>query len=218
MSSSRKVNTSRKPFCKVCQDAGKSESEWGHWPKDNKTGKTTCPTLLSQKCRYCDKAGHTVKYCTKLAKDNAKKERIEKQEQVPEKKRTTVESNNRNRFALLLDNDSDDEEPKQPPQEQKKQEQEYPELCAPIFTKGDTSISNRVTFSDMVRKPVEVVEEEKRTRDEERLIQAIQSGMVVLKQKPSTKPVKRYAKWTDADDEDSSDEEDTNFAVSNDAW
>jgi hypothetical protein len=29
----------------------------------NKTGKVTCPTLLSQNCRNCGKNGHTVKYC-----------------------------------------------------------------------------------------------------------------------------------------------------------
>ena len=216
--SSRKVNTPRKPCCKVCQDAGKSEAEWGHWPKD-KTGKTTCPTLLAQDCRYCQKAGHTVKYCPKLAKDNKEKERRDNQSnEKPEKKPKQNQSQEphpqqkNNRFALLLDND--DEE---------KEEQEFPQLCEPIAIKSNSN--NRVTFSDMVRKPKEVFEEEKRTQDEERLIQAIKSGMVVLKQKPSVatepapqpKPIKRYAKWTDADDDTSSDEED-NLMVSTDAW
>jgi len=224
--SSRRVNTPRKPCCKVCQDAGKSETEWGHWPKD-KTGKTTCPTLLSQKCRYCDKSGHTVKYCPKLAKDNSDKERREKQpEKKQEKKHEPV-----NRFALLLDDDDSDNEIATPTpckskivkevmKEVLKEDQEFPQLCAPSKVKYT---SNKVTFSEMVNKPIEVYEEEKRTQDEERLIQAIQSGMVVLKQKPYTeavkpKPTKRYVKWTDADDDSSSDEEDNDKVVSTDAW
>jgi hypothetical protein len=232
--SSRKVNTPRKPNCKVCQDAGKPETEWAHWPKD-KTGKTTCPTLLALDCRYCQKAGHTVKYCPKLAKDNSDKERREKQpEKKQEKKHEPV-----NRFALLLDDDDSDNElatptpckrtivkevMKEDMKEDMKKDQEYPQLCAPSKVKYT---SNKATFSEMVNKPIEVYEEEKRTQDEEHLIQAIKSGMVVLKQKPYTeavkpapqpKPIKRYAKWTDADDDSSSDEEDNDKVVSTDAW
>lgn len=221
--SSRKVNAPRKPNCKVCQDAGKPETEWAHWPKDNKTGKTICPTLLAQDCRYCQKAGHTVKYCPKLAKDNADKERREKQSNKPEKKnQPQVQSQpqqKNNRFEILLDDDEDNEEIRNECKIMKK-DQEYPQLCAPSKVKYT---SNKATFSEMVSKPKEVYEEEKRTQDEERLIQAIQSGMVVLKQKPYTeavkpKPTKRYVKWTDADDDSSSDEEDNDNIVSTDAW
>ncbi len=52
-----------KPNCKVCRDAGKSEQQYSsHWVRD-KTGRVTCPTLLSQDCRKCGKTGHTIKYC-----------------------------------------------------------------------------------------------------------------------------------------------------------
>ena len=52
------------PMCKVCIDAGKSEKIFtSHFTK-NRDGKVCCPTLLSQKCRRCEKSGHTVKYCT----------------------------------------------------------------------------------------------------------------------------------------------------------
>jgi len=227
--SSHKVNTPRKPNCKVCQDAGKPETEWAHWPKD-KTGKTTCPTLLSQKCRYCDKSGHTVKYCPKLAKDNADNERREKQSNKQGKKtQPQVQSQpqqKNNRFELLLDDDDEDNEEIRNECKSKimKEDQEYPQLCGPSKVKYT---SNKATFSEMVSKPKEVYEEEKRTQDEERLIQAIKTGMVVLKQKPYTeavkpapqpKPIKRYAKWTDADDDSSSDEEDNDKVVSTDAW
>ena len=70
MSSSRNTaNTTTapaKPFCKVCRDAGKPESEYtSHFVKDQPgpNGKVICPTLLNQACRICDKTGHTSSYC-----------------------------------------------------------------------------------------------------------------------------------------------------------
>ena len=53
----------KKPYCKVCQDSGKSEKEYtSHWVKDL-SGKVICPTLLTLECRCCYKFGHTVKFC-----------------------------------------------------------------------------------------------------------------------------------------------------------
>jgi hypothetical protein len=60
-----------KKFCKVCQDAGKSESEYtSHNVRESKDpkSKTLCPTLLAQECRHCFRKGHTVKYCSILKK------------------------------------------------------------------------------------------------------------------------------------------------------
>jgi len=107
-----------KPFCKVCQDAGKSpEIVQSHFVKDLQ-GKVICPTLLSQECRYCFKLGHTVKFCPILA-DQAKEEkreeariaRIEAQRQEEEKKKTAPKSKptSKNVFAAL-DDSSDEEE------------------------------------------------------------------------------------------------------------
>jgi hypothetical protein len=68
----------KKPFCKVCCDAGKSEKEYtSHFVKD-RDGKTICPTLLSQECRYCFQAGHTVKFCAVLKKREQEKEQYAK--------------------------------------------------------------------------------------------------------------------------------------------
>ena len=53
-------------LCKVCKDAGKSESEYtSHFVRDSPgpNGKTVCPTLLGQECQYCGEKGHTYKYC-----------------------------------------------------------------------------------------------------------------------------------------------------------
>lgn len=75
----------KKPYCKVCHDAGKPESEYtNHWVRTlpDRTGKTkvTCPTLLSNECRYCFKLGHTAKFCPVIEKNKKNKERAERQE------------------------------------------------------------------------------------------------------------------------------------------
>ena len=60
-------------FCKVCKDAGKNETEYtSHWVRDapGPNGKVVCPTLLSQKCKYCRKYGHTPKHCSNKYWDN----------------------------------------------------------------------------------------------------------------------------------------------------
>ena len=54
------------PFCKVCCDAGRPDSEYtSHFVKDQPgpNGKVVCPILLNQSCRICDKPGHTSSYC-----------------------------------------------------------------------------------------------------------------------------------------------------------
>ena len=64
-------------FCKVCKDAGKTETEYtSHYVKD-KSGKTTCPTLLNQACKYCKQTGHTVKFCKTLKLNEKNKKREE---------------------------------------------------------------------------------------------------------------------------------------------
>jgi hypothetical protein len=74
MSSTSSFTTSKpvfKKFCKVCQDAGKLESEYtSHNVRESKDpkSKTLCPTLLAQECRHCFRKGHTVKYCSILKK------------------------------------------------------------------------------------------------------------------------------------------------------
>ena len=73
-----------KKFCKVCFDAGKSESMYtSHTVKsvDIRSGKlvTTCVTLLALECRYCFKTGHTVKFCPVL-EENKKMDKEKERE------------------------------------------------------------------------------------------------------------------------------------------
>jgi hypothetical protein len=73
-------NQVKKSFCKVCQDAGKPEREYtNHYVRSlpDKNGNTivTCPTLLSTQCRYCNKLGHTSKFCPVSANNKKAEEK-----------------------------------------------------------------------------------------------------------------------------------------------
>ena len=99
-------------FCKVCKDAGKTETEYtSHYVKD-KTGKTTCPTLLNQACKYCKQTGHTVKFC-KTLKLNEKNKRREEyfKNQHPEWQEELNSATRRlgSSFAAAFDSESEDE-------------------------------------------------------------------------------------------------------------
>ena len=75
MSNTSKADTSnnqmqsqtKKPFCKVCFDAGKTIAEYStHYVRDRPGGVVVCPTMLKQQCKYCKKNGHTPKHCPEL--------------------------------------------------------------------------------------------------------------------------------------------------------
>jgi hypothetical protein len=112
--------SSYKTFCKVCQDAGKTEKEYtNHNVRDLKDGRTTCPTLLALECKNCFKRGHTVKYCslTKTYTEPINK----KAYQEPAK----TQQKSKNVFMLLdSDNESDSEEVV----EEKEQLKQFPVL------------------------------------------------------------------------------------------
>jgi hypothetical protein len=100
-------------FCKVCLDAGKSESEYtSHFIRETRdpNSKVVCPTLLGLECRFCFKPGHTVKYCTVLKKKEKETNRSQKSSEYNSKislTKTKVSKTQINAFACL-DGDSDD--------------------------------------------------------------------------------------------------------------
>jgi hypothetical protein len=102
-------SNNKKPFCKVCFDAGKPESEYtNHYTRDKPglDGKVVCPTLKNLECKYCFKKGHTVSYCKVLADFKNGVVRLpatEKKE--PEKK----EKKPLNMFASLCEEEEEEE-------------------------------------------------------------------------------------------------------------
>jgi hypothetical protein len=51
-------------YCKLCHDAGKSESVYRSHSVRDRNGKTMCPYLLSLTCRRCNGKGHTQSHCS----------------------------------------------------------------------------------------------------------------------------------------------------------
>lgn len=74
MYANQQRNITRKPFCKVCKDAGKSEAEYtSHFVKDRERN-VICPTLLSHVCGFCKKSGHSWGHCTARVEWEAEKQ------------------------------------------------------------------------------------------------------------------------------------------------
>jgi Nanos RNA binding domain len=109
---SRKNIQKKKPYCKVCHDAGKPESMYSsHYVRSTPdcSGKTivTCPLLQATECRYCKGLGHTVKFCTVIANKN-KQDRRRQDEQQKIVINSVVEPP-KNSFDILAEDDSDSE-------------------------------------------------------------------------------------------------------------
>ena len=110
---SRNVSA-KKPYCKVCHDAGKPEREYTNHMLKDRNGKTTCPTLLNTECRFCHKLGHTAKFCDAPKKNEKKEKKEKKRSEYKPKTQKTVnpKTNISNKFqGLSNDDDSDDEVP-----------------------------------------------------------------------------------------------------------
>jgi len=115
-----KVSTSTK-FCKVCKDAGKTEAQYtSHFTRATRDIKSAviCPTLLTNVCRYCDKNGHTIKFCPKKTRDD---KQLEKETRTREflacnnaiknqKQARIVSGTSTNRFKMLETEEEDEEQ------------------------------------------------------------------------------------------------------------
>ena len=117
---------SNKMHCKVCESAKKPMSiVTSHFPK-NRDGFTICPTLLSQECRYCNKKGHTTKYCPRKTKDEdntwvLQQERKYANEKANEKANKKAAKQLLKSFDALYES-SDDEKEEEPKKVEPKEE------------------------------------------------------------------------------------------------
>lgn len=92
------VRVSKKPFCKVCKDMGKTEKEYTSHCVKSKTGQILCPILLSNVCKHCFKKGHMMSYCPNV-KTTSKKTTTT----TTTNKEIQKNSNNKNSFTVLAE-------------------------------------------------------------------------------------------------------------------
>ena len=158
---------SRKPFCKVCADAGKTDT--AHFPRKtpDPNSEVVCPTLKALECRYCFNNGHTVKYCPVLKERNARDEEFKRererqqrqQERQMEQERLArlppvVEKKATGKFGAFLD-ETEEEERKEREEEQMrlkieedaaalvaKRESEFPSLGMKSTSKTSAPAAN----------------------------------------------------------------------------
>jgi len=178
MSAIRKSTTApKKPHCKVCQDAGKSEKEYtSHYVRSmpDRMGKSvvTCPTLLATECRFCFEAGHTTKFCPVIAKNKKEEAKrsfkeAKKAEEERKPKTKTITVNALSKFSALDMETSEDEEEQPLQQKQQKEEkniqqeqkeEEFPALSSkPMMTNPITSVG----WASIAAKTPEQYENEK---------------------------------------------------------
>jgi len=170
MSYSNKSNAKanvRKPFCKVCQDAGKSEREYtSHYTRSSpdKNSAVVCPTLLSMECRYCFKTGHTVKYCRVLEENNkndrkANKKYEQANKPIEQSKKPVAQP--KNLYSALYTSDSEEEcKPiKKVMKEKRVEVEEYPALCG-SYSQPTKAFQPSFSYASMASKTVDEYETE----------------------------------------------------------
>ena len=223
----------RTPFCKVCFDAKKPQTVYEtHWVKDRE-GNVTCPTLNSQECRYCFKAGHTVKHCPVLTAQNTEKEkqarrqealqRREAQEAQKASQKAKASASNRGGFAALYD-DSDDESKDEEESNTKanvkaKPVEEFPPLPT---ASAKVQTGERPSFARALAKPLPEVKKEVTNAS------SVPDGFAVLTRNtngttnakmPSSMPYTAKpiycGRWTELSDDEDSDEENDDYLNSN---
>lgn len=182
-------NKSVKKYCKVCHDAGKPESEYtSHYVRSipGSNGIITCPTLLQTECRYCFQAGHTAKFCPKLAARNHETPSEKKVEKIEKKvKKEVVKTSYKGNIFTALQDDDDHEQENLKQEQIVKKVEEYPQLPSKVQvqTQRQNQSISKMSFTDALKKTKTQVANEK---DEEQKQKELGKGLTVLQL--STKP------------------------------
>ena len=218
----------KKPFCKVCQDAGKDEKEYTSHSIKNEIGTVTCPTLLEQNCRYCFKQGHTIKYCPTINKNKKEEKKIESRnnyfnslQNKNDKKSKEIKKTNKNKYknksiyqALCDDTSSDEENQNQNQnqiQNQNKIKDQYPSLNNYIPTKPIP-----LSYKNIIQITKDIEDKQKRQKEEEEIYKRLNLKKIIKDEIKVVKaPIHIYNKkrsWAEAysSDEDDEDEEEEN--------
>jgi hypothetical protein len=229
---SKSISTSnKKPYCKVCFDAGKPESEYtSHWVRTlpDRNGKTTvtCPTLQATECRFCYELGHTAKFCPILEKNKKDKERAERKYQVSSeqtaKPKASQQKKSASFFDILQEDSSEEEEEEVKVSIVSKPVENFPVLSSKakkvevILPKVEAEVKSG--WAAIVAKPKE---DKFMKQIEERSIlkslpQSAQKPKIEVNQEAKqvpyvrdySKPIytKSWADWTDSDTDEDDDE------------
>ena len=190
MSASKNTSaTMKKPFCKVCFDAGKDSAH----PLRNAAGQTACPYLLSLICKNCYKKGHTVKYCKepKRISDRRQPPRVFQ----PEKKEPTQNKfNSFNALAVLIEEEDNQEETRRIQETERKKN--FPQMSTHVVASKKSSDSILTGWSQIAGKPVKVYETlSEEEEEEEQSPQPVQ----VQQEKAEKLFVNSYSSWADCE-------------------
>jgi uncharacterized FlaG/YvyC family protein len=198
--------SNKKPFCKVCQDAGKPESEYtSHYVRSmpDKSGKTTvtCPTLLATECRFCYKLGHTTKFCTvieanKKSEEKASKQQAAKAIEQPKKQEQKVKSN---AFAAFDDSSDEEKVAKVSNKVSNKVIEEFPSLGSTVKPAASLSGWAAVTAKTAAQYENEKYEQELIAKTIKRSLPPLTKKTVVIPQVQVEK--KSWADWSDEEED-----------------
>ena len=190
-------------FCKVCFDAGKSETEYtSHFVKDRpgKGGVVVCPTINNVECRYCHQVGHTVKYCKLIEEKEKQTKKFNALKHVTSKTKNANTNTNANPFEILMNDDNDDND-----DTMNDQYESVSSLSTKQLSGWAAVLANPAPIQEAKTEPIqeaktEPIQEAKTEQNEDTPNSSVVEGFV--------KPRKRILNWADCDsDSDLSDEE-----------
>jgi hypothetical protein len=150
----------QKPFCGVCQKAGKSIDVYtSHYTKSNlgPSGVVICPTILTAICSYCKQGGHFKSACNVL-KEKERTMRAAAHESAREnykkEEKKQVKTIFKNSFAAAFEDDSSDDEGVEENKKEikNKLEMDFPALSTKIV---ETKIDNKPSYASMAIKPAQ---------------------------------------------------------------
>jgi hypothetical protein len=199
INNTKQIYSAKKPCCKVCVDAGKSEKEYSsHYVKDF-IGNVICPTLLNQECRKCHIKGHTTSFCTN--KNNRVEENSRKPPISPPKKE--VQPPKKSNVFAYLEMNSDDSD---------NEEEAFPELVVAEpknLLEKEISAPKKFSYASMAAK----IQTETKTPFVDKRLE-----VVIQKVWPALAPGQKKSWVQMCDEESDSSEDEEEFDEDNSAW
>jgi hypothetical protein len=199
---------SKKPYCKVCHDAGKEEAVYtSHYLRSEPgpKGKVVCPTLLALSCKQCLKSGHTYSYCPEIkanSKLEAKNNYLNKENFI---KPIKCNDKKKNSFEYLLE----EKETVSTNKNNKKssssiiKEEEFPALTSTSKLNTKTAVVNENSYAGIAKKGHELTVKEEIIAE---IYKAKTNPTVVVKPTIIVQKKKTIC-WSDYTDEDDYEEE-----------